>query len=418
MTEGLCRLASHTTKNTTHSPMDQDVLRNIALSYSPMVDRQRSFAATRLTVSALRSGQPLQADQLLAAISEVWPHPGTRVSLNVMSETLLNDLLRAKPVSNVMIEIPSFIACDPQNTAAIQELHSNGNTLLLHGRPTMLLPRELLSCFKYSIIDLAEDRRKNETTGPGEPGVTRSVGFIQSGVRTVAEMENSFGRGAVAILGWPIDDVTADSGVKKGAPDMGVLVELIRRVDDGDDVDKLEAVLKRDPTLAFQLMRYINSPAFGLSVEISSFRHAIMLLGYKRLKRWLALLLATANKDPNLRPVMYASVRRGIFMEQMVAPAGDDEMRGEVFICGVFSLLDKLFHRPFDELLKTIPVPERVYQALAEGVGPYSPYLELARAVESETAPVINELAEQLLVGLAEVNRASLATLTLASQLE
>ena len=143
-----------------------------------------------------------------------------------------------------------------------------------------------------------------------------------------------------------------------------------------------------------------------------------MLLGYKRLKRWLALLLATASKDPNLRPVMYASVRRGIFMEQMVAPAGDDEMRGEVFICGVFSLLDKLFHRPFDDLLKTIPVPERVYQALAEGVGPYSPYLELARAVESETAPVINELAEQLLVGLAEVNRAVLATLTLASQLE
>jgi c-di-GMP-related signal transduction protein len=40
-------------------------------------------------------------------------------------------------------------------------------------------------------------------------------------------------------------------------------------------------VLKNDPTLAFRLLRYINSPAFGLSVEISSFRHALMILGYR-----------------------------------------------------------------------------------------------------------------------------------------
>lgn len=401
--------------------MDNDVLRNIALSYSPMVDRNRKVTATRLTVSSLRTQEALKADHLLAAIAEVWPEGGQRVSLNIMSETLLNDLLRARPLSSVMVEIPSFIACDPANTQVIAQLHANGNTLLLHGRPPSLLPRELLPCFKYSIIDLADDRRKNEIPGHVDPGVVRSVGFIQSNVRTVAEMENSFSRGALAILGWPIEDVTSTApptGARSGQPDMAVLVELIRRVDEGEDIDKLEAVLKRDPTLAYQLMRYINSPAFGLSVEIGSFRHAIMLLGYKRLKRWLALLLATASKDANMRPVMFASVRRGIFMEQLVAHTGDDETRGEVFICGVFSLLDKLFQKPFAELLKTIPVPERVYQALVEGGGPHHPYLELARAVETETAPVINEHAEHLLMSLQEVNRAVLGTLTMANQLE
>jgi c-di-GMP phosphodiesterase len=401
--------------------MDNDVLRNIALSYSPMVDRNRKVTATRLTVSSLRTQEALKADHLLAAIAEVWPEGGQPVSLNVMSETLLNDLLRAKPLSSVMVEIPSFIACDPANTQVIAQLHANGNTLLLHGRPPSLLPREILPCFKHSIIDLADDRRKNEIPGHVDPGVVRSMGFIQSNVRTVAEMESSFARGALAILGWPIEEVTSaetPAGSRAGQPDMTVLVELIRRVDEGEDIDKLEAVLKRDPTLAYQLMRYINSPAFGLSVEIGSFRHAIMMLGYKRLKRWLALLLATASKDANMRPVMFASVRRGIFMEQLVAHTGDDETRGEVFICGVFSLLDKLFQKPFGELLKTIPVPERVYQALVEGEGPHHPYLELARAVESETAPVINEHAEHLLMSLQEVNRAVLGTLTMANQLE
>ena len=133
-------------------------------------------------------------------------------------------------------------------------------------------------------------------------------------------------------------------------------------------------MLKRDPTLAFRLLRYINSPAFGLRVEISSFRHAIMMLGYQKLKRWLALLLASASKDANMKPVMFAAVRRGLLYGRAGAlPAATSEMRSEMFICGVFSLLDRMFGQPFAELLKTIPVPEAWRQALVDGRGRYHP---------------------------------------------
>lgn len=57
-------------------------------------------------------------------------------------------------------------------------------------------------------------------------------------------------------------------------------------------------------------------------------------------------------------------------MEELAKISGDDEMRNELFICGVFSLLDRMFRQPFSELLKTIPVPERVFQALADQSGP------------------------------------------------
>ena len=126
-----------------------------------------------------------------------------------------------------------------------------------------------------------------------------------------------------------------------------MIIELIHRVDNEEPIDRLEATLRRDPTLAFKLLRYINSPAFGLRVEISSFSHAIMMLGYQRLKRWLALLLATASKDVNLRPVMFAALRRGLLMEELVRGSADEELRNEVFICGVFSLLDRMFQQPF-----------------------------------------------------------------------
>ena len=177
-------------------------------------------------------------------------------------------------------------------------------------------------------------------------------------------------------------------------------------------------MLKRDPSLAFKLMRYINSPAFGLRVEISSFRHAIMMLGYQRLKRWLALLLATAGKDANMKPVMFAAVRRGLLMEELVRSSGDEEMRNEMFICGVFSLLDRMFKQPFSDLMKTIPVPERVYQALVKNEGPFQPYLAMVRAAEGESVFEYREAAEQLLMSVAEINRAQLRALMGARALE
>jgi EAL and modified HD-GYP domain-containing signal transduction protein len=399
--------------------LDVAILGQVALGYSPFIDRNRAVTATRLTVFPLKPDAAVDAGQLLEAIAGVWPASGGKVSLSVASESLLQDLMQAQPATNVMIELPAFMACDPVNTAAIATLHANGNELLLKGRPLGELPREVLPCFKYSIIDLADERRADGSKPP--PGVTRSIVHVQSGVRTIVEMEAAFGRGAHAVLGWPIDDVVQSGQAKSksaGQPGMETMVELIRRVDGEESIDKLELVLKRDPSLAFKLMRYINSPAFGLRVEISSFRHAIMMLGYKRLKRWLALLLATASKDVNLKPVMFAAVRRGLLMEELARTSGDEEMRNEMFICGVFSLLDRMFQQPFAELLGNIPVPERVYQALADGTGPYQPYVEVVRAIENESLFDFREAAEALMMSVSEINRAELRALTAASQLE
>lgn len=422
------------------APMqDTSLLGQIALGYSPMIDRQRSVVATRITVFPGRPDLVPDAPALLAALGEVWPDEGmqltlrpldpkaggrqapsvagasTRVSLNIASEALLQAVLAAGPPLNLMLEIPAFMACDPANTAALTALHASGRTLMLSGRPRSTLAPELLPCFAHSIIDITEERRD---ATPPPPGL-RSITTVQSGVRTMVELEAAFQRGSVAVLGWPIDDpVAPPKGRVSVPPDLQVIMELINGVDRELPVGQLEAILKRDPTIAFRLMRYINSPAFGLSVEITSFGHALMMLGHQRLKRWLALLLASASKDVNMKPVMFSAVRRGLLMEELVRSSGDAEMRGEMFICGVFSLLDRMLKQPFPDLLKALPVPERVQQALLGQGGPFAPYLELVQAVESASIVDIRERAEALLLGVTEVNRALLAALGAARQLE
>jgi EAL and modified HD-GYP domain-containing signal transduction protein len=344
------------------------------------------------------------------------------VSLNVLSESLLQDLIHAQPSANVMIEIPAFMASDEANVAGIVALHQRGNALLLKGRPLRELPRAVLPCFKRSIIDLGDDRRIGEPAPPATIAV-RSIPFVQADVYTLADMDAAFGRGAVAVLGWPMNDTCAAPGApaKKGKPiatDLQVLLELTQQIDREDPVDKLEATLRRDPSLAFKLLRYMNSPGFGLAVEVSSFRHAIMLLGYARLKRWVALLLSTGSKDPNLRAVMFAALRRGMFMEELARPLEDEAMRSELFICGVFSLLDRMFQQPFSELLKSVPVTEGVYSALAEGTGPYAPYCRLVEAMEGNALDEIRNACDLMLVAPVQTNRALLKALANASELE
>jgi len=395
---------------------DHPVLGQVALGYSPMIDKHRSVTALRLTVFPMRPEVTPDSAALLATIGEVWPADAGRVSLNVVSESLLQGLMQAELPLNLMVEVPSFMASHPLHTAALQALHARGNTLLIKGRPTAPLPREALPCFAYSIIDLADERRDGM---PPPGGVSRTIPHVQAGVRTLTEMTEAFGRGAIAVLGWPIDDAIAARGKAAGQPEMQTIVELIRRVDREEPAEQLEEVLRHDPTLAYRLLRYINSPVFGLRVEVSSFRHAVMLLGYRRLKRWLALLLASASRDVNLRPVIYAAVRRGVLMEELGRDSGhDEERRSELFICGVFSLLDRMMGQTFPELMRSIPVSDAVRDALAEGRGPHHPYLELVKAIESASVYDIRSAAEDILMGVTEVNRSVLRALAAARQLD
>ena len=399
--------------------LDMDILGQVALGYSAFIDVKRDVSATRLTVFPIKPDSVLDVSELLAAITEVWPPEGGSVLLNVASESLLRDLLLSQPSPNVMLEIPAFAACDPENFAALSALHSNGNILMLKGYPLSPMPPELLRCFKYLISDFSEDQRLLE---PGsQQAALRALQRVNEGVRSVADMELSFSRGALAVIGWPIDErVTTEAAgrARAGAQtDLQVVLELIGLVDRQEPIDKIERTLKRDPTLGFKLMKYINSSAFGLKVEIASFRQAIMMLGYQRIKRWLVLLLATATRDPNLKPLMFAAVRRGLLMEEL-AGGDSEEVRSEVFICGVFSLLDRIFQQPIQSLIKTLTVSERVHETLVEESGPYHPYMEMVRAIEAESLYDFRLAAGNLLLSVEAINRAQMRALAAAAKLE
>ncbi len=386
------------------------ILGSVALGYAPLFDAQRQITATRLTLIPLRPDAQLDPAELLAAISETWPAGGPQPVLSVLNEALLDALLAAELNSGSGLEIPAFMATESRQEALLAA-RKRGMQLLLKGRLLSPLTPALMAAFKQSLVELDDER--------GQPGAGAGLPKLITGVRSAADADEAFKQhGASAVIGWPMQQI-ADSGAKAEVQaDLQVIVQLMSQVDQGEDIDKMEATLKRDPSLAFKLLRYMNSAAFGLPVEVSSFRHAIMLLGFNRLKRWLALLLTTASKDHAMRPIMFGALRRGLLMEELAKGMGDAEARDEMFICGLFSLLDQMLKQPFDKLLQSIPMPERVRQALVDNSGPYQPYLGLVQALEAESVFDYRQAAESLMLGAQEINHAVLHALAKAAQLE
>ena len=393
------------------------ILSQLALGYQPMIDRHRLITAVQLTVFPSPPGAALQADELLALLADSWPADTGRLVLNIADEGLLTQLMSARLPPPLQLEVPAFMVIDPQHAAALKALHASGATLLVKGRPLAPLAPELLPCFNSAIIDLADERRDGL---PPPGGVARHIPHVQSGVASVAEMTDAFSRGAVAVLGWPFEPApppkATGRAVKAG---IAAVVELINRVDRQAPVDQLEAVIKNEPTLAYKLLRYINSPVFGLRMEINSFGQAIMLLGYQRLKRWLALLLVSGSGDPALRPLAFAAVRRGLLMEGLGRDSGiDPDQCSELFVCGVFSLLDRMLQQPFAQLLASIPTSAAVSDALQFQRGPFQAYLSLVQAIEASSLFDIRDATDALMLEPATVNAAVLRSLADARQLD
>ena len=393
--------------------LDHPVLDQVVLGASTLFDVKRAPFAAHLTVFPQRPDAAIDADGLLAVIDVVAPAEAGPLMLSVANEPGLRAVLAAPTAPHLMIEVPGFMLVDPGLATLLEERVATGLSLVLGGRVPEAAPQHLWQLFRYVTVDRANIRNPLPTGLGGQPLRRFFVGSDGPAL-SAAALRNGF----EAVVGWAVGEAPGpDTKAKQVSAGVTTVVDLMQRVDRQEPADKLEAVVRNDPTVAFRLMRYLNSPGFGLSVEISSFRHALMILGYQRLKRWLALLVTSAIDDPDLKPLMHLAVRRGLLMEEIARPGGDEALQNELFICGVFSTLDRMMGQPFERLLKTVPVQESVAQALVDDSGPCAPFLAVARAVEQESVYDIREAAEALMMSVGDVNRALAKSLVHAHSL-
>jgi len=195
------------------------------------------------------------------------------------------------------------------------------------------------------------------------------------------------------------------------------LLHLLRLVQSDAANSEIAIALKHDPLLAFRILRYLNSPALGLSGRIDNMEQALLLLGRQRLFRWLSVLLFSV-REPQFGDwlLVESALTRGRLMELLGRESHPGIAGDTLFLAGIFSCLDRLLRRPLPEILADMPLPEAVAEALLHGRGVLAALLRTAIAGDSFDLQRLESAAHAAGLAPHSVNRAFLAATAWASE--
>lgn len=325
----------------------------------------------------------------------------------VDAELLHNELVELLPPAKTVLELLDSVELNEANAARCKELQKRGYQLALRDPGTGSLNLQFNANYiKINILKL----------GIVEAEKRFSL-YRQLPLKIIAEkVENRDQFLACKKIGFHLiqgfyfarpETFTA----KVINPSFVSVLELLNLVSRDADMIEIDAGFKRDPALAFKLLRYINSVGFGLSCEIHSVRHALTVIGTRQLYRWLTLLMVTAGHNSSSSALMKTSITRGRLTELLGEHYFDKAGQDDLFIIGIFSLLDTILEQPMQEVLDKVDLPAAIHEALMTRQGIYGPFLALTEACENADDLRILALAENLHINPAQVNKCHLAAL-------
>lgn len=161
------------------------------------------------------------------------------------------------------------------------------------------------------------------------------------------------------------------------------VIDLMEHVSsDNFDINGISEIFSRDLGLTYKLLRFINSPTYGPSKEISSLKHALIYIGELELKKFIALLiLADLNEDkPN--EIIRMSLVRAKFCEKISGVKQDIENPPKAFLAGMLSHIDGVLDQDITSVMNILPVHNEIKIALVEKNNYLAKYLELSMALE------------------------------------
>ncbi len=201
-------------------------------------------------------------------------------------------------------------------------------------------------------------------------------------------------------------------------PSRAKVLDLMNRVRTGAEQPELAEQFRHDPALSMRLLRYVNSPGMGLMNKVGGIEQALMVMGQDKLYRWLTLVLFTGGQAQSLdQAVLENALARGRMAERLAGRALSAKARDEIFVAGLFSLLDVVMNMPMEQLLKQVSLPEDISEAILHQRGPYAPYLAVAVACENDEQASMAALAKQIGREIVEINVAHMDALLWAQQL-
>ena len=310
--------------------------------------------------------------------------------LNVDADVLGSDIYAFLPRERTVLELAPSMMPDDAVLARIAELAGHGFQFALDGigsgsaGDTARL-QKLLPLARFVKLDL------RNTAQPALAGlVARLHGMgktvVADKVETRDEYQACLELGIDYFQGYYFARPSVLGG-RKLSPSQVAVLELMKLVTSDVDNADIERAVKRDVTVAMNLLRLVNTPAVGARQRIDSVSQALLVLGRRQLQRWLQIMLYAepGTRGHNQTPLLMLATTRGRLMEllaQRLRP-GQRYLSEIAFTVGIMSLMDVLFGIPMADIVEQIPVSDDIANALLRRTGFFGELLKLAECIEA-----------------------------------
>lgn len=187
-------------------------------------------------------------------------------------------------------------------------------------------------------------------------------------------------------------------------------IELLNIVNESDfDLQKAASVIGRDTALTISLLQIVNR--MTINSGITSIRHAAAMLGQRELKRWIntaVLKELYADKPSELTRL---SLIRARFAENLAQHFDLMGRKEELFLMGLFSVLDVILEKPMSEALTWMKVSGDIFKALAERSGQLYPIMYFMMQYEDANWQEVSRLMFLSDISMDEIQEAYLDAL-------
>ena len=288
---------------------------------------------------------------------------GKRAFINFTRNLLVEEVATLFPKDLIAVEILEDVEPDEEIIAACKKLKQLDYLLVFDDfvfKPQFAPLIGMVDIVKVDFVNTEVEKRKS-LIQKIDPNRTK---FLAKKVETMEGFKQAVEMGYSYFQGYFF--CKPDIISKRDVPAYKLnYLRLMQEISQPEvDFDRLEKIFKEDLSLSYKLLSYINSAFFGFPSKIRSIKHAISLIGLREAKKWLSLIaLSTIGKDKSEELVISSLFRANLC--ELIAPlVGLKERASELFLMGLFSMIDAFLDQPLPDILTKLPLSEDIKKAL------------------------------------------------------
>jgi c-di-GMP-related signal transduction protein len=305
---------------------------------------------------------------------------GRRAFINCTRDTLIKGLVTLLPSVSTVVEVLETVPGDPDVIASCQGLKESGYTIALDDFVADD-PRAALA----EMADIIKVDMKL-TTEAQRAAIVKKFGpwrhrLLAEKIESRNEFTQARDQGFVYFQGFFFRRPERLSTRDLPGNRLNYL-RMLQEVSRAElDVPALERLIKAETSVCYRLLRYLNSPLFGLKNEVHSVRHALSMLGEREVRRWVRLVAAVGAGQEKTSDLVLSALVRARFGEllQPLVPHGESDL----FLLGLLSLIDAMLEMPMSDVLDRVPLDHETKAVLLGKPSALRPVYQLMLAQES-----------------------------------